>query len=320
MQNPRSLSDELCPLRSNRTSKSDRHLGFLSSPHDLPRDLRTAFLLNFGFTIVELVGGILTNSVAIISDALHDLGDSFSLGLGWWLETYSAKGEDDRYSYGYRRFSLLAALINATILISGALLVLSIAIPRLLHPAELSAFPMVLVSLVGVVVNTAAVLRVKKHDKPNAKILAFHLLEDALGWVTVLIMSVILLFTDLYILDPILSILISVYILFSTAKVLRSTVALFLQAVPGSFDLANLEREFIHIEGVVSAHHTHLWSLDGENHILTTHLVVGNDSSRDELIRIKDRVRDSAERLNLDHITVELEFEEEECKLRESGH
>jgi len=279
--------------------------------HQHTENIRTAFFLNLGFTLFEIVGGIYTNSLAITSDALHDLGDSISLGMAWYLEKHAQKESDRKYSYGYRRFSLLAALINTIILVVGSLYILTEAIPRLLAPQEANAGGMILLAIVGIAVNGAAVLRVRKGQSLNAQVVAWHLLEDVLGWVAVLIVSITLLVTDLYILDPILSVLINLYVIYNVVGNLRKTLSLFLQAVPDTHNLPDIEHRLAKISQVLSVHHTHIWSLDGEDHVLSTHLVVEPDASKDDLMRIKSDVRKVTSELSLGHSTVEFEFEED---------
>ena len=282
-----------------------------SHTHTHTDNIRAAFFLNLGFTLFEIVGGIYTNSLAILSDALHDLGDSFTLGVSWYLEKHSHKGSDDRYSYGYRRFSLLAALISTVILITGSLFILSEAIPRLTNPQPSNAAGMALLAVVGIAVNGMAALRVRGSQSLNAQLVAWHLLEDVLGWIAVLIVSISLQFTDLYILDPLLSILISIYVLYNVIRSLRKTMALFLQAVPDAIDLPEVEHTLLAIPQVQSVHHTHIWSLDGEHHVLTAHLVVDPEASKEDLIRIKHAAAGIAGGMSLEHATIELEFEED---------
>jgi cobalt-zinc-cadmium efflux system protein len=225
-------------------------------------NLRLAFFLNLAFTILEIVGGLWTNSLAILSDAVHDLGDSLSLGLAWYLDRYSHRDRDERFSYGYRRFSLLGALINTVVLLAGSVVILSQAIPRLMDPQEPFAPGMVLIAIVGIVVNGTAVLKLRSEASLNARVVALHLLEDVLGWVAVLAVAITLVFFDLYFLDPLLSIGISIYIVINVAKNLRETLGLFLQAVPGGVNIGQLETELAAVEHVCSVHHTHVWSLD----------------------------------------------------------
>jgi cobalt-zinc-cadmium efflux system protein len=286
-----------------------------SHPHSHSQDnvgnLRVAFFLNLGFTVFEIIGGIYTNSLAILSDALHDLGDSFALGLSWFLEKHSHKESNARYSYGYRRFSLLAALINTIILIGGSLFILSEAIPRLVNPEHSNAKGMAFLSIVGIAVNGLAVLRVRRGHSLNARMVAWHLFEDVLGWIAVLIVSISLMFTDIHILDPLLSILISLYVLYNVARSLPKTMALFLQAVPEAVNLPDVEHALMSVPQVESVHHTHVWSLDGEHHVLTTHLVIDPDATKEDMIRIKQAAAGIAAGMSLEHATIELEFEQD---------
>jgi cobalt-zinc-cadmium efflux system protein len=283
--------------------------------HTSTDDIRVAFFLNLGFALLEVIGGLLTNSLAILSDSLHDLGDSLSLGLSWFLDNYSRKGQDRRFSYGYRRFSLLAALLNTLILIGGSVFILVEAIPRLTHPEPASAPGMAVFALAGILVNGLAMLRLKRNRSLNAQVVALHLLEDALGWVAVLVVGIVLLFTDLYILDPLLSIAITLYVLWSVFRNLRRTSALFLQAVPENVDVTEVERQLMEMPGVKSVHHTHVWSLDGEHHVLTTHVVVDPCTTRDQVLQLKREINGLTDSMDIAHTTLEIEYEDEDCRM-----
>lgn len=285
--------------------------------NDSTGDLRLAFFLNLSFTIIEIAGGIWTNSLAILSDAIHDLGDSLSLGMAWYLETYARKDKDKKYSYGYRRYSLLSALINTVVLIVGSVFILSRAVTRLFNPEPVDAKGMILFAVLGIIVNGLAMLRLRGGKSLNAQVVAWHLIEDVLGWVAVLIMSIVLLFTDLYILDPIFSILITSFVLFNVIKNLRKTLALFLQAVPENMDLEMIENRLLAIDNVCSSHHTHIWSMDGEHHVLTTHLVVEEDTSQDEVLCIKEDINQLSKEMDFLHTTVEIEYGDEKCSMAE---
>lgn len=278
--------------------------------------LSLAFGLNLAFALIEVAGGIWTNSLSILSDSLHDLGDSFAIGLSWYLETRSKRGKDRKYSYGYRRFSLLAGLVNAVLLTGGSLWVLSKAIPRLVNPAHPNAPGMVGLAIIGVVVNGTAALRLRSGKGFNARIVAWHLIEDVLGWAAVLAVSIVLLFRDIHILDPLLSTAITAYVLYNVVGNLRKTMAVFLQGVPANVDVEEIEARLSSIDGVRSTHHTHVWSLDGERHVLTSHLVVDRQATRDDLVRIKSQVAQRTGDLALEHATIELEYEDEDCWMR----
>lgn len=280
------------------------------------KNIRTAFFLNLLFAGLEIVGGLWVNSVAILADAVHDLGDSFSLGIAWYLENYSEKGEDKRFSYGYKRFSLLGALLTTLILIAGSLFVLSETIPRLFNPEHSNAQGMLLFAIGGILVNGIAALKMRREHSMNARMVTWHLFEDIFGWTAVLIVSVILLFTDIHILDPILSVLITLYILGSVFRNLRSTINLFLQVVPEDIDIEEIEQEIKQLDNTLSCHHTHIWSLDGEHHVLTTHVVVEDNTSKESLVQIKCEIADLLETHTFAHSTIELEFEHEECRMK----
>jgi cobalt-zinc-cadmium efflux system protein len=295
----------------------NKPVGHQHSHSESRGNIQLAFFLNLGFTIFEVIGGLLTNSVAILSDALHDFGDSLSLGIAWWLDRYSEKGSDQQYSYGYRRFSLLGAFITSVVLIGGSLFVAYEAVQRLLDPEPFSASGMLLVAIVGIAVNGAAVLRLRGSRSLNAQVMGWHLLEDVLGWMAVLMVGVISLFVDVPILDPILSLLIMVYILIRAISNLRETARLFLQGVPRDMDVKEIERKLAAVPGVQSIHHTHIWSLDGEHNVLTTHLRVNAETSKEDLLRIKRESRDAVRDLHLEHTTVEIELGDQDCSIPE---
>ena len=287
--------------------------------HNTTSNIRLAFFLNLTFALFEIFGGIWTNSLAIVSDAIHDLGDSLSLALAWHLEKYSEKDSDQKYSYGYRRFSLLGALINTIILIVGSLFILSEAIPRLLDPEPTNARGMIVFALVGIVVNGIAVLRLRGSQSMNAQVVALHLLEDVFGWIAILVMSIILLFTDYFILDPIFSVLITLYILYNVIRNLKKTLTLFLQAVPDNIDIEDIELQLLGVEQVASTHHTHIWSLDGEHHVLSTHIVLNENVSIDDLLCVREEIKHRIKEFGFTHSTVEIELGDDDCMMMEEN-
>jgi len=181
-------------------------------------NLKTAFFLNFAFTIIEIIGGILTNSVAILSDAIHDFGDSLSLGLAWYLQKLSKKGRNSTFTYGYKRFSLLGAIITSLVLVIGSVIILYEAIPRLFQPEPAHVPGMIGMAILGVIVNGAAVWRTRSGQSMNEQVVSWHLLEDVLGWMAVLLGAVLMYFFDAPIIDPLLSIGITLFILYNVAR------------------------------------------------------------------------------------------------------
>jgi len=289
-------------------------MGHNHNHHSTTENIKVAFALNLGFAILELIGGLVFNSVAILSDALHDLGDSISLGLAWFFENYSNRESDEKYPYGYGRFSLLSALINAFVLVLGSYIILSEAIKRLLEPETTNPIGMIGFALLGILVNGVAVLRLRNEQSQNAKIVGWHLMEDVVGWVVVLIGGILLLFFELPFIDPLLAILLSVYVLYNVLKNLKETMGLFLQRIPKNVDLDLIKEELCNCGNVTSAHDTRIWSLDGQRHVLSTHLVIDEDATKEDILRIKKECKESLYAIaNLTHITIEVEYPSEAC-------
>jgi cobalt-zinc-cadmium efflux system protein len=248
-----------------------------------------------------------------MSNAMHDLGDSFSLGLAWFLENFSSRKRTDQFSYGYKRFSLLGAFINGIILFIGSLFILTEAIPRLINPETSNAHGMLLLAIFGIVVNGIAFYKTAKGNTMNEKVISLHLLEDVLGWVTVFIISIVMIFTQISILDPILSILITFYILFGVLKNLKATALLFLQAAPKNLDVKIIDRELKKDSFIHGVHDTHIWSLDGEKHILSAHVIINKNSSKKDIEKIKYKLKQRLKDIGIEHSTLEIEFEDEIC-------
>lgn len=285
--------------------------------HGSTGNLKTAFFLNLSFTIIEIIGGLWTNSVAILSDAVHDLGDSLSLGLAWYFDRLSQRKGNAKNTYGYRRYSLLGGLITAVVLIAGLAFILWQAINRLFSPEQVNAPGMMILAVIGVLFNGAAVLKVKKGSSLTEKVVSWHLLEDTLGWVAVLIGAGIMSIWDLPIIDPLLSIGISLFVLWNVVRNLRQFFTVFLQRTPRDFDVRQFEHAVLAMPKVTSVHHTHSWSIDGESHVLTTHVVMQLDADRNDILEVKSRVRDMLDKKTFEHVTVDIELEGEVCMASE---
>jgi len=281
------------------------------------QNIKVAFFLNITFTVLEIAGGLWTNSMAILSDALHDLGDTFSLSLAWLFEKYSRRREDARYTFGYRRFSLLGALFNSLLLLAGSAVIIARALPRLIHPQPANAAGMLVFALVGIAVNGAAALRLRKGETLNEKMVSWHLLEDVLGWAAVLVVGVVLLFADLPRLDPILSLGITVYVVVNVLRNTRRTLRVMLQSVPENIDMEDVRTAIVARPGVCSVHHIHAWSLDGLHHVLSAHVVVGDETSPEKIIALKNDIKEHIYALSFVHVTLEVEYESEFCRQRE---
>lgn len=285
--------------------------------HDSGKNLKVAFFLNLGFTVFELIGGFYVNSIAIISDAIHDLGDSLSLGTSWYLHEKSKKKATRAFSYGYKRFSLLGALINSIVLVAGSVYVVSEAIGRILEPEPSNATGMLLFAVVGVTINGYAAWKLSKGKTMNERVVSWHLLEDVIGWASILIVSVVLQFVENNYLDPALSLLITLYILWNVIKRLKETLFIFLQGHPADIDQDEIENRIARISNVDSLHHTHIWSLDGESHVFTTHVKLKRLENLHDFLHIKNEIKKILYDYPFQHYTIETEIDEETCGLED---
>lgn len=285
--------------------------------HGNNSNLKVAFFLNLAFTIFEIIGGIYVNSVAIISDAIHDLGDSLSLGSAWYLQNLSNKKSDKKFSFGYARFSLLGALINSAVLIAGSIFVVYEAVGRLMNPESSDANGMMLFAFFGIAVNGYAAWKMSGGKTLNERVISWHLVEDVLGWVAILIVAIVLQFKDIQYLDPALSLLITCYILWGVVLRLKETLFLFLQGVPKEIDASEIEQQILNIPKIDSMHHTHIWSLEGEHHVYTSHVKICDITNIEELPIIKKAIKQILKKYPFSHYTIELEINDEPCDMIE---
>lgn len=272
------------------------------------RNILIAFILNLGFSIFEIIGGVFTGSVAIISDALHDMGDAASIGISYFLERKSKKQPDDVYTYGYGRYSVIGSVITTLILLFGSCAVIYNAISRIIEPAEINYNGMILFAVVGVIMNFTAALVTREGDSLNQKAVNLHMLEDVLGWAVVLVGAVVMRFTDFALIDPFMSIGVAVFILINAIKNLKEVIDLFLEKTPNNIEVSEIKEHLMGLDGVLDVHHIHIWSMDGQNHYATMHIVTNEDNHR-----VKDAVREELAEHGIGHATLELERENEHC-------
>ncbi len=272
------------------------------------KNILIAFLLNLLFAILEFFGGILTGSVAIISDSIHDLGDAASIGVSYFLELKSKKKPDDKYTNGYLRFSVLGGLITTLILLVGSILVIVGAVNRIINPVTINYNGMIIFAVFGVIINFLAAYVTRVGDSINQKAVNLHMLEDVLGWLVVLIGAVVMRFTDFYILDPILSIGVALFIMVHSLKNLKEVLDLFLEKKPEGIDIEEIKHHILEIEEVKEIHHIHIWSIDGVNNFITFHAVAEGD-----YVQIKKKIREELAEHNITHSVIEFENYEECC-------
>jgi cobalt-zinc-cadmium efflux system protein len=293
---------------------SHSHHHHTISESDKPKNIVIAFWLNTGFALLEIAGGFYTNSVAILSDAVHDLGDSLSLGFAYYFHKKSRRQGDSKFNYGYQRFSFLGAFINALILIISSIFIIRESILRFVEPETPDAKGMVILALIGIAVNGYAFLRLKSGGSINEKVVGLHFMEDVLGWVAVLIGSIVMIFVEVPLLDPILSILIAAYILYNVFKNLKNTFTILLQARPESVNEEEVRKKVLSIPGVKDLHDLHFWTMDGQYNVMTLHVVVEQNQSVQQRENIKNEVKHSLHHLEVQHSTVEIESEDAKCK------
>lgn len=272
------------------------------------RNIRIAFVLNLAFSIFEFFGGFFTGSAAIISDAIHDLGDAASIGVACLLEAKSKRRPDAQFSYGYARYSVLGGLITTLILLIGSIMAIFHAAGRLVNPVEIHYDGMIVFAVVGVLVNFCAAHVTHGGHSHNQRAVNLHMLEDVLGWLAVLIGAVVMKFTDWAIIDPILSICVAAFVCLHAAGHLKEILDLFLDKTPEGINPDSLRERLLAVEGVKDVHHIHIRSLDGHNHCATMHIVCSGEASA-----CKRAIRSILAEQGIHHATLELEKEDEAC-------
>ncbi len=272
------------------------------------KNILIAFILNLFFSIVEGIGGFFTGSVAIISDAVHDLGDATSIGISYFLEKKSKRQPDEVYTYGYARFSVVGSVITTFILLFGSVAVIYNAILRIINPVEVNYDGMIIFAMFGALINFIAAYVTREGDSLNQKAVNLHMLEDVLGWVVVLIGAIIMRFTDISVIDPIMSIGVALFILINAVKNLKEVLDLFLEKIPHNVSIEEIREHILELEGIIDVHHIHIWSIDGKSNYATMHIVA--ESVGHEL---KEKIRNEMHEHGIGHVTLEFESPDEHC-------
>lgn len=277
------------------------------------RNILVAFILNISFSIFELIGGIFTNSISIMSDAVHDFGDALSIGISLILEKISKKKPDEKYTYGYARYSVLGALITTVVLTVGSIFVILGGTNRILNPVKINYNGMIIFAIFGVVINFLAAYFTREGDSINQKAVNLHMLEDVLGWVVVLIGSILMKFTNITLVDSIMSIGIAIFILISAFKNLKYILDLFLEKTPKDISVEEIKKHLLEIEEIVDVHHIHIWSMDGVTNYSTMHIVTENKNAKE----LKRKIREEMCKMGISHTTIEIEDKNDNCEEKE---
>ena len=277
------------------------------------KNILIAFILNISFSIFELIGGIFTNSISIMSDAVHDCGDAISIGISLVLEKISKKKPDEKYTYGYARYSVLGALITTIVLTVGSIFVILGGINRILNPVTINYNGMIIFAIFGVVINFLAAYFTREGDSINQKAVNLHMLEDVLGWVVVLIGSILMKFTNISLVDSIMSIGIAIYILINAFKNLKDILDLFLEKTPKDISVEEIKNHLLEIKEIIDVHHIHIWSMDGVTNYSTMHIVTEDKNT----IELKKKIREEMNELGISHTTIEIEDKNDNCDEKE---
>lgn len=273
------------------------------------KNILIAFILNLLFSVFEFVGGIFTSSVAIVSDAVHDMGDALSIGISYFLEKKSKKQPDETFTYGYARYSVIGSVITTLILLFGSVMVIYNAILRIINPVPINYNGMIIFAVFGVIVNFIAAYVTREGDSLNQKAVNLHMIEDVLGWAVVLVGAVVMRFTNLWIIDSLMSIGVSLFIFVNAFKNLKEVLDLFLEKVPKNVCVEEIKEHILKVEGVIDVHHIHIWSLDGHNNFATMH-IVSNECQKE----LKEKIREELSEHGINHATLEFEKDGEHCE------
>ena len=263
-----------------------------------------AFFLNLSYAIVEFIAGGLFGSSAVLADSVHDMGDAIAIGVSAFLETISNREEDSQYTLGYKRFSLLGAMVTAVILMTGSVLVILGNITKLFHPQAVNDEGILWLGIIAISVNVIASLVVRKGKTKNESILSLHFLEDTLGWVAVILMAIVLRFTDWYILDPLLSLVISIFILSKAIPRFWSTLKIFLDAVPEGVDIKQVKSDLEQLDHVASLNQLNLWTMDGLEKNAIVHVCL---KEIEQMELCKESIRSKLKDCGFQNITIEID-------------
>ncbi|MFS9298595.1 cation diffusion facilitator family transporter [Streptococcus oralis] len=263
-----------------------------------------AFFLNLSYAIVEFIAGGIFGSSAVLADSVHDLGDAIAIGISALLETISNREEDRQYTLGYKRFSLLGAMLTAVILMIGSVLVILDNVTKIVHPQPVNEEGVLWLGIIAVSINVLASLVVRKGKTKNESILSLHFLEDTLGWLAVILMAIILQFTDWYILDPLLSLVISIFILTKAIPRFWSALKIFLDAVPEGVDIKQVKKDLEQLDHVASVNQLNLWTMDGLEKNAIVHVCL---EEIEHIEYCKESIRNLLKDYGFQNVTIEVD-------------
>ena len=281
--------------------------------HNSEHWIWTAFLLNLIFAVIEFIWWTITNSIAIISDSIHDLWDSLAIWLAYIFEKVSRKKANKKYNYGYARYSILWALITVIILVVWSIFIIKNAIQRFSEPKEINSIWMLILAVIWLAINWFAARKTAKWEWLNEKAITLHLLEDVLGWAAVLIWAILIYFFRRNFIDSLLSIWICIFILFNACILIRQIADIFLEKTPKWISYDNIIKKVKKLEGIQDAHHMHVWTLNWEKNYLTIHALIDKKLRTKDIIKLKKDMKELLKTEWIDHSVIEFEWEDENC-------
>lgn len=271
-------------------------------------DNKKTFIINLVFSILEIIGGLLTNSISLISNAIHDLSDSISICISYVFEKISKKEVNNKYSYGYLRFSYIGYFITSILLLLGSILMLSLSIPRIIKIKEINYDAMIIFSVFGMLIY--AYIAFSQKDKKD-----YHLIEDLIGWIIILIGSVLIKLTNNFIIDPIIAILIALYILFQVYKYLREVFEMIMAKTPKNININEITKELKN-DNIKEIHHIHIWTLYKDSYCMTCHVLLNKQLSENEIMNLKNSLKENLKKYKINHTTLEIEYKNENCNFK----
>ena len=274
--------------------------------HKATENISFAFFLNIIFMVVVAIGAVFTNSMAILADLLHSLSDTFALGFSWFFQRFSEKEEDNDFTYGYRRFSLLGAIITSSIVIIGSFLILVESVSRLFTPIEPHAYGMVVVAIFAIFLKILSICKIRGGKTLNERAVSIHLIGDLMGWVALLIVGGILIFFNIPILDVLLSIAITIWMIYNLAKTLFYSFKILLLQAPENVNQEKLKKDILSVEGIDDIIKFYLWSLDSEKNILTVKISLKDDLKVSDTENIKENINNLCSLQGIEDINIEF--------------
>ncbi len=268
-------------------------------------------LLNLSITIVQIVGGLISNSLSLLSDAIHNLGDSSAIFIAFLAGKASRKKPDERRTFGYKRVEILAALLNAIVLISICIFLFYEAYKRFQNPEPIHGKLMMIVAVFGLLANLVSVLVLEK-DKDhslNVKAAYMHLLGDTLSSVAVIIGGVAIWLFNIYWIDPLITVLVGIYIVWHTWEIVQQTIDILMQSTPEGINLQELKVKVENVEGIENIHHVHVWKLDDTQIHLEAHVNLVHDVTMTEMMAIQNDVENVLKNdFGIGHVTLQMGF------------